>query len=50
MIDEMKNPFAEMYHWCKGEIYDIQAVIEAINGRENVDKELKKMEAKKKST
>jgi hypothetical protein len=50
MIDTMKNPFAEMYHWCKGEIYDIQAVSEAILSRENVEKELKKLESKKKST
>jgi hypothetical protein len=23
MIDNQKNPFEDMYHWCKGEIYDI---------------------------
>ena len=50
MIFDMKNPFAEMYHWCKGEIYDIQAVAEAIAGRDNVEKDLKKMEGKKKNT
>lgn len=50
MIDEMKNPFAEMYHWCKGEIYDVQAVADAITARENVEKDLKKTESKKKST
>lgn len=26
MIDNQKNPFEDMYHWCKGEIYDVQAV------------------------
>jgi len=26
MIDNLKNPFDEMYHWCKGEIYDLQAL------------------------
>ena len=46
----MKNPFAEMYHWCKGEIYDIQAVAEAIATRDNVEKDLKKLEGKKKNT
>jgi hypothetical protein len=50
MISEMKNPFAEMYHWCKGEIYDIQSMTDAILSRENVEKELKKMEGKKKNT
>lgn len=23
MIDNLKNPFEDMYHWCKGEIYDL---------------------------
>lgn len=23
MIDNLKNPFDDMYHWCKGEIYDL---------------------------
>ena len=23
MVDNLKNPFEEMYHWCKGEIYDL---------------------------
>lgn len=23
MIENFKNPFDEMYHWCKGEIYDL---------------------------
>jgi hypothetical protein len=50
MIEEFKNPFAEMYHWCKGEIYDIQSVLEAISSKENVEKDLKKKEEKKKST
>lgn len=46
----MRNPFAEMYHWCKGEIYDIQAICDAIQSRDNIDKDLKKFELKKKNT
>lgn len=23
MIDNLKNPFNDLYHWCKGEIYDL---------------------------
>jgi hypothetical protein len=23
MIENLKNPYDEMYHWCKGEIYDL---------------------------
>ena len=50
MIDTLKNPFAEMYHWCKGEIYDVQALCDAIASRENIEKELKKFESRKKNT
>lgn len=39
-----------MYHWCKGETYDLQAIVDAIASRESVEKDLKKLEAKKKST
>ncbi len=30
MIDNQKNSFDHMYHWCKGEIYDIKAIVNAI--------------------
>lgn len=30
MVDNQKNPFEEMYHWCKGEIYDIKAIMAAV--------------------
>jgi hypothetical protein len=23
LVENLKNPFYEMYHWCKGEIYDL---------------------------
>jgi len=23
MVDNLKNPFEELFHWCKGEIYDL---------------------------
>ena len=26
MADNLKNPFEDMYYWCKAEIYDLQAV------------------------
>jgi len=37
-----------MYYWCKGEIYDMQALIECITIREDIEKVLKRMENKKK--
>lgn len=38
-----------MYHWCKGEIYDLQALVDAVTSREGVEKDQKKLEAKKKN-
>lgn len=48
MVDNLKNPFEEMYHWCKGETYDIQALVGAITARDNIEKAQKKLEQKKK--
>ena len=48
MIENLKNPFEDMYYWCKGEIYDLQALQEALQGKENLEKKQKKQEGKKK--
>ncbi len=48
-MNNLNNPFVDMYHWCKGEIYDLQALMDAVGSREGVEKELKKLEAKKKN-
>ena len=50
MIDNQKNSFDHMYHWCKGEIYDIKAIVNAIAFKENFEKMLKKSETKKSNT
>ena len=50
MIDNQKNSFDHMYHWCKGEMYDIKAIVNAIAFKENFEKTLKKTEAKKTNT
>ena len=49
MVENLKNPFDEMYHWCKGEIYDIQALQEAIVQRDKIEQEQKKLETKKRN-
>lgn len=23
VVENLKNPYEDMYHWCKGEIYDL---------------------------
>jgi len=50
MIDNQKNAFDEMYHWCKGEIYDIKAIMAAIGQKDMLERELKKTETKKSNT
>lgn len=50
MIDNQKNPFEEMYHWCKGEIYDIKSILFAIEQKMALEKLLKKTETKKSNT
>jgi hypothetical protein len=50
MVQNQKNPFEEMYHWCKGEIYDIKAIVAAIWSKEALEKLLKKTETKKANT
>ena len=30
MTDGLKNPYFNLYHWCKGELFDIEAVYSAI--------------------
>jgi hypothetical protein len=33
MAENLKNPYDEMYHWIKGEMYDIQSLVTAIESR-----------------
>lgn len=32
----LRNPYIELYHWVKGEIYDIEAMRQAVNARNQV--------------
>jgi hypothetical protein len=50
MNDNQKNSFDQVYHWCKGEIYDIKAVVNAIAAKDSYEKMLKKTETKKANT
>jgi hypothetical protein len=49
MVENLKNPFDEMYHWCKGEIYDLQSLLDACILRDKIETDMKKLESKKKS-
>lgn len=30
MTENLKNPYFNMYHWCKGELFDIEALNNAL--------------------
>lgn len=45
--DNLSNPFDWMYYWCKGEIYDIKALVQAISQREAFEKQLRKLKQKR---
>ena len=49
-IDNLRNPFTDLFHWVKGEIYDIAAFTTALNERKDVQKRVKELKAKISST
>jgi hypothetical protein len=50
LADAMKNPYFNIYHWVKGEIYDIEAVNDAITTKDKIQTNIQKNEKKKRST
>lgn len=45
--DNLWNPFDWMYYWCKGEIYDLKALVASVESRLNLEKLMKKTTGKK---
>jgi len=46
----LKNPYIDLYHWVKGELYDLDAVRDAVKVRNETMENTRKLEAKKSST
>ena len=46
LTDNLKNPYIDLYHWIKGEIYDIQAITMAIKEKDANHKASKGLEKK----
>lgn len=46
----MRNGFVDLYHWVQGELYDLAAISEAVNGRAEIEKSLVSLQKKKAST
>jgi len=50
LCDNMKNPYFNIFHWCKGELFDIEAVNNAIDVKDKIQQSIEKAEKKKRST
>ena len=50
LCDNLKNPFFNIFHWVKGELFDIEAVVAALNRKDAIQSNIGKQEKKKKST
>lgn len=48
LTTQMKNPFIEFYNWVRGECDDIEAIYEAIKGRDRINETKSKIDKKKK--
>lgn len=46
----LRNPYIDLYHWVKGELYDLEAVRDAIKVRADTMENIRKLESKKSST
>mmetsp|Transcript_15382 Transcript_15382/g.26001 ORF Transcript_15382/g.26001 Transcript_15382/m.26001 type:complete len:422 (+) Transcript_15382:65-1330(+) len=50
MCDNLKNPYFNLYHWCKGELLDIEAVTNSLTQRDKIQEKIGKTQKKKIST
>ena len=50
LCENMKNPYFNIYHWVKGEIFDIEAVNNAITKKDKIQAQIQGFEKKKKGT
>jgi hypothetical protein len=50
MSESLKNPYFNLYHWCRGEYLDIQAVNEALVARDFLSEKISKRQKKKVNT
>jgi uncharacterized protein (UPF0335 family) len=46
----LQNPYIDIYHWAKGELFDLAALTNAVKERNNCEKQVKELDKKKKDT
>jgi hypothetical protein len=50
LVDNLKNPYFNIFHWSKGEHFDIDAITRALALKDNIMASISKNDKKKKST
>lgn len=50
LCENLKNPYLNLYHWVKGEIFDIESVNLALTNRDKIKEKIGKNEKSKKKT
>ena len=49
-LENLRNPFTDIYHWVKGELYDLNAMKTLMSERSKIGTKLKDLAKKKEST
>lgn len=49
-LENLRNPFTDLYHWIKGELYDLSAMKNLLNERGKVATRVKELIKRKEST
>ena len=50
LCENLKNPYFNLYHWCKGELFDIQAIEVALKKKDDIYSKIGRNEKSKKTT
>ena len=48
VCDSLRNPYFNIYHWAKGELFDIEAINNQLSTRDQIYQKIGKNEKKKK--
>lgn len=48
LCDSMRNPYFNIYHWAKGELFDIESISNQLSTRDSIFQKIGKNEKKKK--
>ncbi len=47
LCENLKNPYFNIFHWCKGEVFDIDAINQALALKDKIFEKIGKNEKKK---